>query len=146
MALSRDDINQLICEVWAPSVDLELYPVDDETGVREHAAVIEASGAWDGRVVVRATGSFARAVAANMFGMPRHEVDQEDADDAIGELANVVGGNLKSLLDGGEVDLAVPQLGTDSHDGAEVTHTVLAGGDGFEVTVVVLEGARTPAA
>ena len=145
MALSSVDIDQLICEVWAPSVDLELYPVDHETGVRAHAAVLEASGAWEGRIVVRATESFARAVAANMFGMPRHEVEREDADDAIGELANVVGGNLKSLLADGEVDLAVPQLGTDSDEGTGVTSTVIAGGEGFEVTVLVLEDAAPQA-
>lgn len=147
MGLTSDDIDQLICEVWAPSLELDLYHQPTETDERPHTAVLEATGGWTGHLVVRATESFAVAVAAKMFGMPRPEVDTEDAADAVGELANVVGGNLKSLLGEDEVDLGLPQVGEDVPDGVgtELARTVVGAAPGFEVTVVVVEGATVGA-
>lgn len=139
MAVTRDDIHQVITEVWAPSMELyDLAATDDATGEREHTAVLDATGGWTGAILVEATGSFSRAVAAKMFGMPRTEVGPDEADDAIGELANVVGGNIKSLLGEDEVDLGLPRTGVQV-DGDVVATCTLAAAPGFEVTVSVLE-------
>ena len=141
MGLTRDDIDDLIIEVWAPGLELDLYPTDTETGAREFTAVLEAAGAWTGHIVVRATGSFARAVAAKMFGISRNDVGHGDAADAIAELANVVSGNLKSLLHEDTVDLGLPQVGSDHTEGVEVARSIICAAPGFEVTVEILAAA-----
>lgn len=139
--ITEHDINQVITEVWAPSLELDLYAVGEATGERQHTSVLVATGGWEGRIVVQATASFARAVAAKMFGMPRDEVPTMDADDAVGELTNVVGGNLKALLGEDEVDLGLPQNGVEwDGTGSLVATTTLAAAPGFEVTVHVVEG------
>jgi chemotaxis protein CheX len=141
MGITTDDINQVITEVWAPSLELDLYAVGEETGVRDHVTILTATGGWEGRIVVSATASFARAVAAKMFGLPRDEVPTSDAADAIGELANVVSGNLKALLGEDEVDLGLPVTdATWDGTGDVMASTVLAAAPGFEVSVHVLEG------
>ena len=146
MGLTSDDIDQLIADVWAPTLELDLFHVDEETGDREVTAVLEAWGGWTGHVVVRATHSFARAVASKMFGLPRTDVGPDDAGDAVGELANVLSGNIKSLLGEDEVDLGIPRVGADVDGGTVVARTILSGGLEFEVTVVVVEGATLRAA
>ncbi len=143
MGLTSDDIDELMIEVWAPGVELDLYHAEHETGPRAFTASLIATGGWDGHVVVRATESFARAVAARMFGIPRGEVGAADAADAVGELVNVVGGNLKSLLGEEAIDLDVPHLGVDVTGGTEVARSVLAAAPGFEVTVAVIAGGVT---
>lgn len=141
MDITSADIEQLIAEVWAPTVDLDLVHVDEETGDRDVTAVLEALGGWTGHVVVRATSSFARAVAARMFGLPRAEVGGADLGDAVGELANVLSGNLKSLLADDEVDLGIPAVGVAVEGGDILARSILSGGHEFEVTVEVVEGA-----
>ena len=134
MGLTSDDIDQLIADVWAPTLDLDLFHVDEETGAREVTSVLAASGGWTGHVVVRATPSFARAVAARMFGLPRTDVGPADLGDAIGELSNVLSGNIKSLLGEDEVDMGIPAVGADVDGGTVLARTILCGGQEFEVT------------
>lgn len=141
MGLTSDDIDQLIADVWAPTLDLDLFHVDEETGDREVTSVLAATGGWTGHVVVRATSSFARAVAARMFGLPRTEVGAEDLGDAVGELTNVLSGNVKSLLGEDAVDIGLPAVGADVDGGSVIARTILCGGHEFEVTVEVVEGA-----
>ena len=43
-----------------------------------------------------------RAAAARMFSVPEAELTNEDLRDALGELTNMVGGNVKTLLPGSE--------------------------------------------
>lgn len=147
MDISRTDVEQVITEVWAPSLEIDLAPVPAATAPVAHSTVLVATGGWQGMVVVEASASFARAVAARMFGIPRGEVGPDDEADAVGELANVVAGNCKSLLTEDEVDLGLPVLGQRwDGSGQLLTSAVLAAGPGFEVAVHVVEGAPAPVA
>ena len=53
----------------------------------------------------------ARSMTASFLGMEESEVE-EDIDDAIGEIANMLGGNIKSLLseNGRDIDLSLPSI------------------------------------
>lgn len=142
MVISRADVEQVITEVWAPSLEIDLVPVPVPTAPVAHSAVLVVTGGWEGRIVVEASVSFARAVAARMFGTPRGQVLPEDQADAVGELANVIAGNCKSLLSDAEIDVGLPTLGERwDGTGALLISAVLAAGPGFEVTVHVVQGA-----
>lgn len=65
---------------------------------REMTAFVLISGDWKGAVSVQCSDSSARRVAASMFGCAEAEVDADQLVDALGELANMMGGNLKSVL------------------------------------------------
>lgn len=61
-------------------------------------ASVRISGAWRGEVVVDCPEELARRTAAAMWGgRPR---DRGQVTDAIGELANMIAGNVKVLLPG----------------------------------------------
>lgn len=74
------------------------------------AAWVDVHGPWSGRAVLVTELATARDLARAMLRLDDDApVDAEDLVDAFGEIANVVGGNLKSLLpDGGT--LGLPQV------------------------------------
>ena len=60
---------------------------------------VDAHGAWSGRVALTTSQLVADDLTRALLEMDAaEEVDAEDLVDAFGELANVVGGNLKALL------------------------------------------------
>lgn len=61
-------------------------------------ATVRILGAWRGCVVLTTPEPLARAAAAAMLGVRTEQLSRADVADAVGELANVVAGNLKSLL------------------------------------------------
>lgn len=63
-----------------------------------YTGMVTISGAWEGAVVVRCAKDLAFSVSESMFGMQRGEATDDDVRDAIGEITNMVGGNVKALL------------------------------------------------
>jgi CheY-specific phosphatase CheX len=70
------------------------------TGYEEHPlqGSIQIAGAWQGAVVLSCSPEYARSMAAGMFGAEPDSLSAADVNDALGELVNVIGGNLKQLL------------------------------------------------
>jgi hypothetical protein len=134
MVLTPADLGELIVDVWAPSVGLEVVldgPADEIDF--SHAASVTFLGDRDrdGAVCIDASEGFTRELAAVMFGLPPEDVTVADERDALGEMANVVAGNVKSFADG-TVDLALPVSGPAApRDGAPtptaVVHARLGG-------------------
>ena len=63
---------------------------------------IEFSGFVNGQVQMITSFHFAKEIAAAMMGMSPDEIDQDLASDSIGELTNMLSGNLQSRIsDGG---------------------------------------------
>jgi chemotaxis protein CheX len=58
---------------------------------------VHIAGAWSGEVQLRSDAAFARRAAAIIFDAPGGGSDEENRD-ALGELTNMVAGNLKALL------------------------------------------------
>lgn len=63
-------------------------------------ACVHLAGAFSGSVTVQCLDSAARAAAAVLFAIPADAVTDGELVDAIGEIANMVGGNVKSMLPG----------------------------------------------
>lgn len=103
-AISAAQVDQLIAGVWEQILRLPVTTGDTggsvETSHRQMAAYVQISGAWDGTVALHCTQDLAATVAATMFNVSRADVIARDELDALGELANMIGGNLKPLLPG----------------------------------------------
>src|SRR3954466_2594878 len=65
-----------------------------------YGASVGFTGDWNGVIVIACDETMGREAAGAMFGTAPSDVASDDVADAIGELANVIGGNLKSLLPG----------------------------------------------
>jgi chemotaxis protein CheX len=61
---------------------------------------VTVTGAWQGRVLLACPAQLARMAAAAMFDLPAEQLDDREVADALGELTNMVGGNIKSLIPG----------------------------------------------
>lgn len=65
---------------------------------REVMASVQITGTWQGAVVLLCSSALAHAATAAMFDTDLDAVNQADLDDAMGELANMIGGNIKNRL------------------------------------------------
>jgi len=72
-------------------------------------AVVYFAGAWHGAVLLECTRPQARRFAQLLMSIDLPETIDEDVRDALGEIANMLAGNLKSLLPRG-VALSMPSL------------------------------------
>jgi chemotaxis protein CheX len=61
---------------------------------------VTVTGAWQGRVLLACPAQLARMAAAAMFDLPAERLDDREVADALGELTNMVSGNIKSLIPG----------------------------------------------
>jgi chemotaxis protein CheX len=99
--VSCDDLAAITRQVWSSFLGLELADVPVEAAVLAGpvmSAVVRISGAWEGAVRVQCSPPHAAAAAAQMFSIDASAASAADASDVLGELANVVTGNVKSLL------------------------------------------------
>jgi chemotaxis protein CheX len=80
---------------------------------------VEIVGPWTGSVVLTCGRDTALALTRALLREHAPEVpEEEDVDDALGELANVVGGNVKAVLPGPSV-LGLPETGSTPPPGRE---------------------------
>lgn len=100
MQLNSDDVAQIVQEVWSSMLGLDIDPVeiDIPAGGPSVAGSVGVTGATDCLISLEMGENAAKALAAAMFGMGVDEVSNDDVSDTVGELTNMVGGNIKSLL------------------------------------------------
>lgn len=102
MHLSHDDVAAIVNEVWSSMLGLPVDPLDIENPPQIEGPAVSGSvgvnGATDCLICVEMSSDAARLFGATMFGLSEEEASEDDISDAIGELTNMVGGNIKSLL------------------------------------------------
>jgi chemotaxis protein CheX len=97
------DLQAIAEQLWASYLDPEggrpllQIPVSGTTDI---SAAVSVTGSWNGHVVIETTASGSRQAAAAMLSMEGDEVSDADIADALGEIANVIGGGVKGLLPG----------------------------------------------
>jgi len=96
---AAEDIVSIATDVWSSlNLDIEqTEPLLNDAEITGSASV-SISGNWDGVVRLDFTTSLPGELAAAMFMMEPADVTDDEVADAVGELANMLGGNLKSLF------------------------------------------------
>lgn len=107
-AVSVEDVVSVTQEVWSALLGLDLDP-DGTSAVPSPSITgcVQITGEWEGAVLLSCSEAFARTATEAMF--MTDEVTDDDIIDAVGELTNMVGGNVKSLLPGPS-QLSVPSV------------------------------------
>lgn len=112
----REDAIRVVQDVFRTMLGIEVEPVvviwppeEDLINVTIHYA-----GAWKGALLLECTREQACAFTGRLLGVTPPDEVNDDVRDAIGELANMIAGNLKPVLPPG-VALSMPTLveGTD---------------------------------
>ncbi len=100
---SLTDVYSVVEEVWTTFLgpDDPIYPASDEEVEAGFDAAITVTGAWQAVVLLSLPVPLAEAITRAMLGMDdEEELAADDLTDALGELVNVIGGNVKSLMAG----------------------------------------------
>jgi chemotaxis protein CheX len=88
-------------QVFETMVDMELTPVEEHlvgTEVNAIAALLHYSGPWQGAMLIECTLGLALTFTARLMSIERPAAVDADVLDSMGELVNMVGGNLKGLM------------------------------------------------
>lgn len=108
-ALSSETIVEMTREIWTVLLSDEGDLLTGGVDGGEVSATVSMTGAWNGTACLTCSRSAARRAARLMFDLPDDELTDQEIDDAMGELINVVGGNIKGILPG-PTDLSLPTL------------------------------------
>jgi chemotaxis protein CheX len=129
--VNEDDLAEMVGQVWESYLDPEgispLIPTYDENQPSEVHSSVSISGSWTGHLVYACSNEAARRAAAAFLAMEVDEVSQEDLSDTLGELANIVGGNVKAMLPPGAF-LSLPQVVLAPESTARFPNTERIGG------------------
>ncbi len=107
----RADIETIVRDVFDSMLGLETSLSDlPWAATPGHlTAAVYFSGEWDGAVLVECGRATARHLTARLMPIPEEDQTPDDIQDALGELANMIGGNLKSVMPRG-VSLSMPSV------------------------------------
>lgn len=125
---SADDLEVITREVWTSFLDGDpagLVAGGDPPTGEQITGCVHLSGAYTGSIMLQCSPPAARDAAAALFSIAPGDVTQTEVIDAIGEIANMVGGNVKSMLPGPSL-LSLPLVvqGVLSVPGAQVVRAV----------------------
>lgn len=101
--VTGDQVVSIAQDVWESFLSLTLLPhplgdtAPDVSGPTLTGCV-SVSGSWAGSVFVQCGAEQAREAAEAMFGAEPGGLSDDEVSDAFGELTNMIGGNVKSLL------------------------------------------------
>ena len=104
MQLLEQEIFQVAEMVWMAVLNLPIERQQAVVQVTEQdpplACCVHISGEWEGTIILCCSEALAHRAAAVMFGTESYHEPLDRVRDAVGELANMVGGNVKALLPG----------------------------------------------
>jgi chemotaxis protein CheX len=93
------DVQAITDNVWQAILGLAIQPAPvSEPAAGTLVGRVAIVGAWQGTMVVECPEPLARHIGGIMFGLAADEVSPAHARDAMSEITNMIGGNLKALL------------------------------------------------
>ncbi len=147
----RERIAASAIEIFTTMVMMEVAvaeDIDENYGKLANSitGVIGLTGNYKGVLAVHLPHQVAYAITGNFLGVEVSEMN-EDVEDAIGEIANMIGGNVKSMLSekGRDIDLSLPstvsgkEYGFHSIKGAEKTVIPFRAAEGIFYVELQLE-------
>ena len=118
MEVTEDQVVEIIRAVWADTLNLDLDRVQNGVPSSQFAmsAVVQVTGSWQGATTVHCSERLAGAIAAAMFGSEPGTSTEDEMRDALGEVVNMIAGNMKVLLPPGcQISLPTVVEGSDYH-------------------------------
>lgn len=151
MEVRSEDIAALVDEIFMATLGLPARQVAVEGGVLPPAGptldgIVTITGDWRGAVALQVPKRLAARIATVMFRLGEAAPALEDMQDAVGEITNMTGGNIKGLLPGA-CHLSLPAVveGSDYRlrtPGAAVVREVVFDCEGDRGVVRLVAGAR----
>jgi chemotaxis protein CheX len=149
--ISREHLAELVDMTWSSLLGLAVIPeLARARASADSIARVEISGAFNGGVLLLPTERFARLATAVMLGRPEVSLTPSDMHDALGELCNILGGGIKSLLPSPS-SLSLPGIVPQTSEARELLalepiaqYRFLCEGEPLEIRVVELVCGLSP--
>jgi chemotaxis protein CheX len=113
MQFHEQDIITVTEDVWLSTLGMVVQArgqvSTDHLHERTLDAFVNITGDWHGALLLQCPTDLAQTVARHMFDLGSAEASLEDMQDAIGELSNITGGNIKALMPG-NCQLSLPAV------------------------------------
>ena len=144
--IDEETVQSIAQEAWSALIGDDEFLVPLPGGLPEDAVSswVEVVGPWTGAVVLTCGRATAEELSRCLLAEHTPPVlDAEDVADGMGELANVVGGNVKAVLPGPSV-LGLPEVGAAPEAGVDALRVdLLWRGQSLTITVQGSAGALT---
>ncbi len=118
MQFLESEIIELTRTVWETVLSMGIENVAPEDGPADRGETVSAcvhiSGGWVGSVIIICPRATANRIASQMFELGPDEVQEDLVHDAVGEVVNMIGGNIKGLVPGPS-QLSLPAVATGMH-------------------------------
>lgn len=113
-------------------------------------AHVEISGETPARLLLECSEAMAKSAASALFVLDSEELTPRDLQDAVSELINIIGGNVRALVSTGS-QLGIPQPATDLEAAGErskAEHEIVLSCDGmpFRFSATALNGGESSVA
>lgn len=154
MQFLEKEICQLMEAIWTDFLGMEIVPLAEKAIPNGEPAGLSSclhiTGGWDGMVTLSCPAQLAQQAATTMFGVEPDKVTEEQTLDAMAELTNMTGGNLKALMPPPcYISLPILTQHTDSPlriPGSRLVTKVAFNAQGHKLVVSVLEREKKAAA
>jgi len=104
--IHQDEIIQIVQTIWTSILNLpiEVIPPEDTASEplpgRSFTACVQFTGDFEGATLLHCSSRLALELTSIMFAEKPEQLSIEDLQDALGELTNMIAGNIKPLLPG----------------------------------------------
>lgn len=136
-SLNEDTLARLVTDALERTAFVMADPCEDPDRLppADTFAQIDFHGPESGAVDLRASRAFARNLAASLLGTDASEITDAQAEEALRELANIVGGSVITALGGDDCrfSLGLPALGNHPSDANATCCTLDAEGERLEI-------------
>jgi chemotaxis protein CheX len=113
MPIETADVDQMVEDLFSIMLGMpavQTPPSADGPGEDALQATVRISGQWNAEVKVVASMTLIERIASAMFSIELNDLEEEEKVDALGEAVNVIGGNVKGVLNG-DCNLSLPCVG-----------------------------------
>ncbi len=112
--IHHDEIIQIVRTIWTSILNLpiEALPEDspfEAVSGRSFTACVQMTGDFEGATLLYCSSRLALQLTSIMFQEEPEDLSIEDLQDALGELTNMIAGNIKPLLPG-QSRLSLPSV------------------------------------
>lgn len=140
----KEEISQFVTDIWSTFLSMKVSPTDKpfkpEGKGNTLAGCVQITGEWQGSVTLYAPKEIGKKVAATMYSLDEGEVEDQQIQDVIGEITNVLAGNIKSILPA-PCSISLPCVAVTDfdlhHPGSEMLSAVNFDCEGSSFLVVV---------
>ena len=102
MPITKENIHQITRDVWSSMLgsEIQINPEIPASNSAERciAGSVNITGSWNGTVLLFCSAAMAGQVAGLMLGSDPAALSPGDISDTVGELTNIIGGNIKALV------------------------------------------------